>query len=116
MILDAAVILFKCGKTHKTYGVTVEKQADGDWKRAWAFPINEETAHEEGYDRTQANGTLSELPGYPGCPYCGTHQFVRCHCGKFGCYHGEKQYTCLWCGKTAGVSPSERFDFSGGAK
>ena len=42
--MDAAVILAKCYKTKKMYGMRSQKMNDGDWWRTWAFPIDEKRA------------------------------------------------------------------------
>lgn len=114
MMKEAAVILFKCDKVHKTFGVTVEKQPDGDWHRVWAFGIDEKRAAREGYDRMKAGGSLTCKPGYPGCPYCGELNFVRCSCGKYSCYHQSKDFICVWCGSKGEVESANYFDFDGG--
>ena len=66
--MDAAVILAKCYKTKKMYGMRSQKMNDGDWWRTWAFPIDEKRAHGEGYDTTIVQGNMYHTEEYPGCP------------------------------------------------
>ena len=115
--MEANVILMKCRKTGQTFGVRVQKMEDGDWYRTWAFPISNKMAVKEGFDKTQINGSLYDLEGFPGCPYCGEKAFVQCgYCNKISCYSGEKSVRCQWCGKMMKrIKNSESFDVSGGA-
>ena len=87
--MAANVILAKCSKHGKTFGVRVEKRGN-DWVRTWAFPIDEEKAKREGFDKTKINGSLDGADGFPGCPHCGNYGFVICHkCGKMSCINSE---------------------------
>lgn len=114
--MEAEVILAKCPKNNRTYGMRTQKMSDGDWWRTWAFPINEKKAHNEGYDITEVKGGLNPMEEYPGCPYCGTKGFVQCgRCRKLSCYNGEEQIVCKWCGNLmSNFVTSESFDVSGG--
>ena len=117
--MAASVILAKC-EDGRTFGIRVEKR-ENDWVRTWAFPIDEGKAKREGFDKNTVNGSLQATSGYPGCPYCGTFEFVQCGCGKISCYHesrtersverkpdkksGNKHdrvsFRCPWCGRVA---------------
>ena len=115
--MDAAVILAKCYKTKKMYGKKRKKMNDGDWWRTWAFPIDEKRAHGEGYDTTIVQGNMYHTEEYPGCPYCGTKNFVQCNkCRKLSCWNGETRLTCLWCGNDMNniATATEKFNLSGG--
>lgn len=68
---EAVVVLCKCGKTHKTYGIRTEKTLGKRWNMTWAFPIKESTGKREGYDKTSISGDVVMTSEYPGCPYCG---------------------------------------------
>lgn len=94
--MKAAVILQKCTRARKTFGVRIQELEDGEWYRTWAFPIDEKRAGREGYDRTQVMSKLPAPQNYPGCPYCGCRNYFYDHnCGKISCYHGETAFTCM---------------------
>ncbi|MBQ8201861.1 MAG: hypothetical protein IJZ74_08845 [Clostridia bacterium] len=113
---EAAVILFKCPTNKRTFGVTVEKTEQSDWRRIWAFPIDEKQARHEGFDKLCARGSLQATADYPGCPHCRGNNFFRCgRCGKYSCYAGEKKVKCPWCGNSGGVQTAEVFDIRAGA-
>lgn len=115
--MEAAVILAKCPKKNKTYGITTEKKEDGDWWRVWAFPIEERRARNEGFDKTIVQGNLRSTDKYPGCPHCGAKGFVQCNsCHKIACWNGETQMKCPWCGTNMDkITPAtEKFNLFGG--
>ncbi len=115
----ASVILVKCNRHNRTFGIRVEKR-ENDWVSTWAFPIDEEKAKREGFDRNTIKGSLQATPEYPGCPYCRGFDLVQCGaCGKMSCCRGivetervperksskkkTDKYTgasfrCSWCG------------------
>ncbi len=114
--MEANILLMKCPKTKKTYGVRIEKKSDGDWYRTWAFPIKERQAKSEGFDKTQVAGNLYPTEEYPGCPHCGSMNFVQCgKCKKISCWNGEENLHCDWCGTemTNIVTATEKFNVSG---
>lgn len=115
--MEASVVLFKC-KTGKPFGARVERGADGDWHRTWAFEVDERTIQGEGYDKTEITSIssfLPETPEYPGCPYCGAKGFIYCHvCHKLTCWTGESYAACQWCGSGGEVGQAkDKFDISG---
>lgn len=115
--MEAAVILAKCPKRKLIYGMRTQKLSDGDWWRTWAFPVDEHKANYEGYDVTKVQGNLYHTDEYPGCPYCGTKNFVQCNtCHKISCWGGETRLICEWCGNDMDniVSSTEKLDVSGG--
>lgn len=116
MEVEANVLLCKCNKTSRMYGVRVQKMKDGDWWRTWAFKIKPANARSEGYDATPIQGSLNVTAEYPGCPYCGTLGFVQCGvCKKITCHNGEESLTCQWCGrKLENFVTAEKFDVDGG--
>ena len=116
-IMEAAVLLAKCGKRKQIYGIRTQKMNDGDWWRTWAFPIDEHRAGSEGYDLTTVHGNLYHTEDYPGCPFCGTKNFVLCNkCHKISCWNGESRLECPWCGNDMNniVTATEKFNLSGG--
>ncbi len=96
--MEAAVVLCKCHKAHKTYGVRFENR-EGQWVYTWAFPIKESVAKREGYDKSVIKGQIAPTVDYPGCPYCGIRGFIVCECGRLNCNEqGIREFTCEWCG------------------
>jgi hypothetical protein len=112
--VKANVILAKCRTEKQLYGMRVQ-EVGGDWVRTWAFPIREELAVQEGFDKVSLQGSFGVTEDYPGCPYCGTKMFFVCGaCGKLNCYHGEKITKCLWCMRSAETESKDTLDVTGG--
>lgn len=101
---DAQVVLCRCNKAHKTYGIRFERN-NNEWLKTWAFKINEAMAAREGYDNDQIVGMFYSADDYPGCPYCGESDLIICGCGRIGCYIVDAygNYSCEWCGNTGPV-------------
>jgi len=113
--LNAKVIMAKCSKTQKCFGIRIEQRGN-EWVQTWAFPIDERKAAREGYSAS-STVTLSgkEDDGFPGCPHCGTKMFFICACGKLSCSSiGAQMHTCPWCRQTYGVQQMDKIDVSGG--
>ena len=117
--LNAKVIMARCSRTNKTFGVRIEQRGN-DWRRTWAFPIDERKAKREGFDANTVTGSMDADDKYPGCPYCKSFGFVQCGCGKIGCMGGVRvhgdyaDYTCPWCGNTGTLNNADSFNVSGG--
>lgn len=96
---DAVIILCKCGRAHKTYGIRVEKFSGKRWGMTWAFPIKESAGKREGYDKASVSGDVVMSAEYPGCPYCKQRGLTVCTCGHLSCTitHNDL-FTCEWCG------------------
>jgi len=113
--LQASVIMARCSKTKKSYGIRIEKRG-GDWVRTWAFPIDERKAKREKFDANTVTGSMEAVDDYPGCPYCGDPGFVHCGCEKIGCAGGVRdygdygEYICPWCGEEIQVQHGDSFD------
>lgn len=104
--MKAAVIVAKCPKTKRSYGIRVEQMEDLDWWRTWSFEIDDTRAAREGYDTNTIEGNLNALDSYPGCPYCGSTTYFFCTCGKISCGGPNGvDYTCPWCGSTCKPVP-----------
>ena len=114
MRVKAKVILSRCKDKKHLFGMRVQEH-NGDWVRTWAFPIQEETALQEGFDKVQIQGKLNVTDEYPGCPFCGSKEFFVCgKCKKINCYYGEEITTCRWCGSSADTKGADNFDVTGG--
>ena len=112
--MEANIMLIKCGKEKKVFGVRVQKTESNDWVRTWAFKINNKQATNEGYDKTPIQGSLMATAEYPGCPYCRTSGFFKCgKCGKINCFNNEEIVTCNWCGNSGPTTTAEHFDIEG---
>ena len=99
--MEAAVIIAKCPKTKRPYGIRVQKMEDLDWWHTWSFEIDEARAASEGYDSNVIEGNLYALDSYPGCPYCGGRTYFYCSCGRISCGGPNGvDFTCPWCGET----------------
>ena len=96
---EAVIVLCKCGERHKTYGIRAEKRGRDNWAFTWAFPIKEDSANREGYDKSSVKGNISFDGEYPGCPYCGGYSWTVCSCGHLSCTVVKNGvFTCEWCG------------------
>lgn len=115
--MEAAVIMQMCSRNKRPFGVRTQKMEDRDWWRTWSFVIDERRAQSEGYDITPVQGNLYATEEYPGCPYCGSYNFVQCNkCRKISCWNKETRMTCPWCSNDMNniVTATEKFDLSGG--
>lgn len=115
-VREASVVLAKCRKAHKTYGIRIERRTDSVWYCTWAFSITESGASNEGYGSAMISGRVDIDSEYPGCPYCGGRRWVSCgNCKKLTCWSDEEEYfTCTWCGSSGEVTTAETFDLQGG--
>lgn len=112
--MEANIMLINCGKAKKIIGVRIQKTEDNNWIRTWAFKINDKKAINEGYDKTNVQGSLAATNDYPGCPYCGTRGFFKCGiCGKINCFNNEEVVTCNWCGNSGTTTTAEQFNIEG---
>jgi len=113
-ISQATVVMARCRRSKRSYGIRLEKRADGVWYCTWAFPLGEKAASNEGYGGTLVSGRVAVDPEYPGCPYCGAMGWFSCgSCGKLTCNDGETHVTCGWCGMSGECQPAESFDLKG---
>lgn len=91
-----------------------------DWGRTWAFKIDSERAHNEGYDRETTQGSFVPANEYPGCPYCGSDNLALCTCGKTFCFKKPEfqtktiRLTCPWCGQVGMYNAAETLQVQGG--
>lgn len=122
--IQAKVILAKCpyaySKSDNLFGMRIQRFGS-EWKRTWAFRIDAERAHNEGYDKERTNSTFNPTSEYPGCPYCHSFNLAQCMCGKSFCFktegesrNGTMRLTCPWCGQTGEYHSTETLDLLGG--
>lgn len=113
---EANVIVARCKKSKKTFGIRVEKHLDNIWHCNWAFKLTKKAAINEGYEDKIISGQITLDLEYPGCPYCGMEAWFSCgKCGKLTCHNGnEKKATCAWCGNSGTLQRTDRFDLQGG--
>ena len=110
----AFAIMAVCEEAKKPFGITVDYVGPRRYKFVWAFKIDKEKAHREGYDNKTVTGCVELDPHYPGCLHCGSKQFYICNCGKIVCYHGQRVVTCPECGQTGELSAVNEIDLKGG--
>lgn len=113
--MKAAVILTKCRRSHKLFGIRTEERDDG-WYVDWAFKVTEKTAERENFDSEPVSGNIYIAPEYPACPYCEAKGFVQCaECGKITCWNGEEETVCEWCGNKENAEAADELTLNGGA-
>ena len=103
---EAVIPLAKCKKTHKLFGIRTAKLSHQNWDMTWAFPIKENSAKREGYDKVFVQGSVNISETYPGCPYCGAMSWVSCGvCKRLTCLSpNARTFTCEWCETKGKVS------------
>ena len=117
--LNAKVIIGKCSKTQKTFGIRIEDRGNG-WVSTWAFPIDERKAKHEGYSDTSTVALSGIDDNFPGCPHCGDKVIVQFGCKKTGCCGGCRKgliftdIICPWCGEKNVLQNVGSFNVSGG--
>ena len=112
---EAFAIMAMCPETRNTYGITVDAAGSGHYVFHWAFPVDRDRAHREGYDVKHVRGSVSSDIDYPGCPYCGSKNYLFCgNCQSVLCYHGQSRVTCPRCGFSGEVSTIDSVDLKGG--
>ncbi len=110
----AFAIMAVCPETKKFYGITVDEVRRNAYKFVWAFPIDKEKAHREGYDSTNVHGSIELDSDYPGCPYCKSKHFIFCSCGAVMCWQGQRVVKATNCGEAVEVTMASSFDLHGG--
>ena len=96
---EVKVVISRCEREKKIFGIRLEKNSIGKWIATWAFPLKESSLGYENYWQEKITGTVSLGEEYPGCPYCGAHSFFHCGiCDKLSCYDGSEIAKCANCG------------------
>lgn len=95
--MDSNIIVAKCKKTGKTYGMRIEKRRNS-WIITWAFPISEKEVLPGKHGKTTLYEYDYNDDELPSCPHCGSASFVKCSvCGEITCCAEEESITCQWC-------------------
>jgi predicted RNA-binding Zn-ribbon protein involved in translation (DUF1610 family) len=117
---NAKVIIARCSKTQKTFGIRIEERGNG-WVSTWAFPIDERKAKHEGYSDTSTVALSGQDDNFPGCPHCGDKNIVQFGgCKKIGCGGGSRkgliftEIICPWCGEKNVLQNGGSLNVSGG--
>lgn len=111
---DAFAVLAVCEETKRPFGITIDPSGS-NLKFVWAFNIDKAKAHREHFDEKHVRGGISLDTNFPGCPHCGSKQFIICgNCGTVCCYHGQNMFTCPNCGAKGEVTQVEAVDLKGG--
>lgn len=97
----AQVLLCRCNQNKKLFGITIEKRPDGNWNMMYSYPMDEQRAKFEEFDKTSITADIYKGYSYKGCPFCQKQSFVKCgNCGKITCHTiGTASNTCGWCDK-----------------
>ena len=120
MVTDGGVIVCRCEKTGKMYGMTMLKYGSGKeayWEHHWTFALDEKAAGREGYSSAfTIKGDIRWSKKWPGCPYCGNGGYFNCgSCGKMNCYSDKPVAKCQWCKTDCTISGTiESLDVGGG--
>lgn len=102
-ILDAKVVLSHCNRDGRLYGMLVEERTRGNWFIKWTFPISEQRAKSEHFDKTTIDGNIEFADEYPGCAYCKQYGFWNCPCGAYHCWDGKDEVYCTVCKRTTRI-------------
>jgi len=97
--VEAAVLTATCSRTHRPFGIRVQRTAPREWSMTWSFRIEPGVAGREGYaDAQTLSGRFVWGSDYPGCPHCQTRSLYQCSCKRLACHDGEVSQTCPVCG------------------
>jgi hypothetical protein len=96
---NVLIVVVKCCREKKLFGVRFEEKDRDIWYGTWAFSIKESAAQKEHYNKNKISGTIIFDKEYPGCPYCESKGIFLCgNCNKVACYGGHREVvTCPWC-------------------
>ena len=112
---DAFAVLGQCEETKELFGITVDPDSMGHMRFVWSFKLKPQTAGREGFAGYQMRGSIFHDENFPGCPYCGVHEFYICNrCQTIVCYHGQQHITCPHCQNSGQIQAQDSFDLSGG--
>lgn len=103
---NVVIVVARCSAHKQLLGIRFQETDPNRWEADWAFPLKENTARRQGYDRGEIAGRFVFAGGYPGCPYCRAPSIFKCgRCGKVACWDGvQRTVVCPWCGNGATLS------------
>ena len=98
----ARIIVSRCMKTGKDYGIRWEKTDSDLWIATWSFKIPSSQKNSNDYKQSgdALSGEFKFPPDYLGCPHCQGRITIRCiDCKKIYCHDIEKgiKTRCPWC-------------------
>lgn len=98
----ARIIVSRCMKTGKDFGIRWEKTNSGPWMATWSFKIPSSQKNSNDYKQSDdaLSGDFKFSSDYPGCPHCqGRIALVCSRCKKIYCHDIEKgiRTRCPWC-------------------
>ena len=113
---DMMVVMATCYRAKRPWGITIEKKGR-HCEFQWAFPLAQDKARREGFDRNSFSGEVQFAGEYPGCPYCGSTGFFQCgKCNAVTCLPEDagSKVTRPACGTPLTLETGRDFDFKGG--
>jgi hypothetical protein len=102
----ANIVVVRCMKTGRDFGIRFEKSGSDLWTATWAFKmiLNQKTKKESQQSGGKLSGRFELHKDFPGCPYCHGTLYVPCsRCGHVYCHDIEKgiRTKCPWCDREA---------------
>ncbi len=101
---EANIVVARCMKTGRDFGIRFEKTGSDVWEATWSFKIPNTQKNKDDYKKTDSDltGSFRFPPNYPGCPHCQGRINVKCpKCQQTYCHDIEKgiKTRCPWgCG------------------
>ena len=96
----AQVLLCRCIKNKKLFGITLEKRTGNDWEMIYSYPIDEQHMKSERFDQNQITAAMYLSSMFLGCPFCRCKSFFQCGiCDRINC-NGDSNSVpveCAWC-------------------
>lgn len=95
----AQVLLCRCSKNQQLFGITMEKRTADEWEMMYSYPIEEQRAKFEGFDKNTIKADIYLSPCFKGCPFCQNMSFFQCGiCDKINCDDKNNvPVDCAWC-------------------
>ena len=100
---DGVIVLARCGKTHRLFGVHFAETEPGLWLADGARAVGA-SARDKAHDSFEIHGRIGLADSYPGGPRCQGKALLKCGCGRIMCWAGEERdVSCPWCGRKGTV-------------
>jgi hypothetical protein len=114
--VDELLLPSRCSRSKEAYRMrALPELGRRTWMIDYAYRIREDFVVGQQTSNQNIAGSLALSADFSGCPYCHARSFVKCNCGRFGCWSGQStEYQCPWCGYSGPVGPSGINSFSGG--